>query len=77
MENELTKSYTHIGASFQNLTMGPKSPLGSPGSYLVISSDIHHIIPTITPYETKHLRTVCTLNHQLCNCVCYNSGPAE
>ena len=30
MQNEFTKHYTHGGASFQNLVLGPKSPLGSP-----------------------------------------------
>ena len=30
MQNEFTKSYTHVGASFQNLALDPKSPLGSP-----------------------------------------------
>ena len=31
MQNEFTKSYSHVGASFQNLSLGPKSPLGSAG----------------------------------------------
>ena len=30
VQNEFTKSYIHIGALFQNLALGPKSPLGSP-----------------------------------------------
>ena len=30
MQNESTKNYIHVGALFQNLGLGPKSPLGSP-----------------------------------------------
>ena len=54
MQNEFTNSYTHVGASFQNISLGPESPLGSPGCDDITLAEISKISYSAHTHDDYH-----------------------